>query len=337
MKNIRDLSSGPSQFIIDICGLCNLKCPLCPQGVGVSGHDQPVRYMSFTNFKTIFRRIKQRAKYISLHNWSEPFLHPEMPSIIKLINEEAPDAFLHISSNGVILNKDRIEKLSGLKIDWLEITISGLTQDVYEKYHKNGRLSRVIANIGLLIDSKEISIKKLSIKYLQFEYNIVSYYSIRDELLRILQLKKFPAFVEINIVPAYVTASVAGYEKKYDMKFDEGEFIRTPMATSCNYPFEQLVIRSDGELFPCCVVPYDKQFSVGNILDIECTDFSKGEKYIEFRRSLIEGRNEVCNSCNLITRCDKGISIDRRLVKELNWMTNKVIGLKNMIVSRKSL
>jgi hypothetical protein len=84
------------------------------------------------------------------------------------------------------------------------------------------------------------------------------------------------------------------------------------------------------------VVPYDKQFSVGNILNIHCTDFSEGEKYIEFRRSLISGKNEVCNSCNLITRCDKGISIDRRLVKELNWMTNKVIGLKNMIVSKKN-
>jgi MoaA/NifB/PqqE/SkfB family radical SAM enzyme len=152
MNNIRDLSSGPSQFIIDICGLCNLKCPLCPQGVGVSGHDQPVRYMTFANFKTIFRRIHSRAKYISLHNWSEPFLHPEMPAIIKLINTEAPNVFLHISSNGVILNKDRIEKLSGLKIDWLEITISGLTQEVYEKYHKNGKLSQVIKNIGILIN-----------------------------------------------------------------------------------------------------------------------------------------------------------------------------------------
>lgn len=331
MNNIRDLSTRPSTYIIDICGICNLKCTLCPQGVGVSGHDQPVRYMPYQNFETIFGKIKAYAKHVSLHNWSEPFLHPDISKIIKFINREAPDVYLHISSNGVILNEERIKKLSGAKIDFLEISISGLTQEVYEKYHKNGQIKKVISNVGLLIKNHELEIKKLSIKYLQFEYNISSYFTIKKELLKQLGIEKFPPFVELRIIPAYVTAAVAGYEKKYPTELVECETKRIPMKDTCNYPFEQLVIRSDGELFPCCVVPYDQNFSIGNLLATGSQDFASSQKYVDFRESLIKGMNPVCNSCNLITRWKPNLPIDRRFVKGVNRLTNKFLSLKSKL------
>jgi len=334
MKIKRDMSSmsiRPSTIIIDISGRCNLQCPLCPQGVGLSGHEQPVKYMSFKDFVTIFEKIKSYAKIITLHNWAEPFLHPEISQIIKFINKEAPDVFLHISSNGVILYEERIKKLSGAKIDFLEISISGLTQDVYEKYHKSGQIKKVLNNVGLLLRNKDLEIKKLSIKYLQFDYNISSYFSIKNEILKRLGIEKFPPFVELNIIPGYITAAVSGYENKYPVELEKHKVKKIPMADTCNYPFEQLVIRSDGEVFPCCVVPYDQNYSVGNLLTTEYDEIFTGEKYVDFRKSFINGTNPTCNSCYLITKWYPDLPLDRQFVKVANRLTNKFLGLKRRL------
>ena len=334
MKIKRDMSSmsiRPSTYIVDISGRCNLKCPLCPQGVSLPEHEQPVKYMSFKDFVTIFEKIKSYAKTITLHNWAEPFLNPEISQIIKFLNKEAPDIILHISSNGIPLNEGRIKKLSGAKIDFLEISISGLTQDVYEKYHKNGQIKKVLNNISLLIRSSDLEIKKLSIKYLQFDYNISSYFSIKNEILKHLGIEKLPPFVELNITPGYITAAVSGYENKYSVELEKYKSKKIPMKDTCNYPFEQMVIRSDGEVFPCCVVPYDKNFSVGNLLAMEYEDFSISKKYIEFRESFIKGTNPVCNSCYLITKWYPDLPIDRQFVKIANRLTNKFLGLKRML------
>ena len=283
--------------------------------------------MSLQNFATIFRRIKPYAKSISLHNWAEPFLHPELSQIIKLINLEAPDVFLHISSNGVILDEERLKKLSGVKIDFLEISISGVTQSTYEKYHKNGDLKKVFNNIGLLMRSKGLEIGRLSIKYLQFDYNILSYFTIKSAILQRLGIDKFPPFVELKIIPGYVTAAVSGYEKKYSSGMDKYKSKKVPMKDACDYPFEQLVVRSDGEIFPCCVVPYDQNFSMGNLLSMNFDEFFASPKYNEFRNSFVNGTNPVCNSCYLITQRHSDLPFDRRFVKVFNRLTNKFLSL----------
>lgn len=221
MKTNRNLSVSPSTYLIDISGVCNLQCPLCPQGMGFSEHEQPVKYMSLRDFEIVVRKIKPYAKTITLHNWAEPFLNPEVSQMIKFLNEEVPDIFLHISSNGVSLNEEKIKKLSGTKIDFLEISISGVTQDIYEKYHKNGQIRKVLDNISLLIRNNELEIKKLSIKYLQFNYNVLTYFTIKNAILKHLGIDKFPPFVELMIIPGYVTAAVSGYEKKYSVELEK--------------------------------------------------------------------------------------------------------------------
>lgn len=281
--------------------------------------------MSLQNFGVILKKIRPHAKIITLHNWAEPFLNPEIAQMVKLLNKEAPDAFVHISSNGVTLSQERMNKLSGARIDLLEISISGLTQDIYEKYHKNGHIKRVFNNIGLLIKNREIEIKKLSIKYLQFEYNVVSYFTLKNEILKNLGLERLPSFVELNIVPGYITASVSGFEEKYSIDLDKNTK-KTLMKQTCNFLFEQLVIRSDGEIFPCCVVPYQQSYSLGNLLAMEFDEFFSSPRYVSSRKSFLEGTNQACNSCYVITKWQP-VPFDRFLVKSFNRLTIKLLNL----------
>jgi len=280
--------------------------------------------MSFENFVTVFNKVKSHAKIVTLHNWAEPFLNPNTSKIIKFINKEAPGVTLHISSNGASLNEEKVRLLSGAKIDFLEISISGVTQDVYERYHKSGKIDKVFDNIRMLINNNELVIEKLSIKYIQFDYNILSYFTIKKSILKQLGIERFPPFLELKIIPGYVTAAVQGFEKKYPAQPGAPKSKKTPMKDDCNYPFEQLVVRSDGEVFPCCVVPYQKTFSLGNLLVSELNDIFLSETYRAFRESFIKGTNPVCNNCFLITTSPSDLPFDRFLVTALNRIINKL-------------
>lgn len=99
------------------------------------------------------------------------------------------------------------------------------------------------------------------------------------------------------------------------------------MKDTCNFPFEQMVIRSDGEVFPCCVVPYDRKFSMGNLLAMEYEVFASSLKYKEFRESFIKDTNPVCNSCYLIEKWYPNLPLDRQFVKVINRLTNKILSL----------
>jgi hypothetical protein len=64
----------PYCFIIDICNVCNLRCPLCPTGNTTIARKQAV--LSLDQYKDVLNRIKEYALVVSLHNHGEPLHLP---------------------------------------------------------------------------------------------------------------------------------------------------------------------------------------------------------------------------------------------------------------------
>ena len=95
-------------FSIDIINMCNLSCTDCPQSVY---KPRQVRKIKIDIFKQILEKIKREGNYsnIQLYNWSEPFLNPELPDLIKLINECGLTCDL--SSNLSLRNIPNLEKI----------------------------------------------------------------------------------------------------------------------------------------------------------------------------------------------------------------------------------
>ncbi len=75
----------PYTATIDVTNACNLRCPGCPTGLGLSG-----RAKSMMSLEMLQAFLDQTAEYLlvaHLYNWGEPLLHPRIADIVRLVHE----------------------------------------------------------------------------------------------------------------------------------------------------------------------------------------------------------------------------------------------------------
>ncbi len=133
---------------------CNLKCPLCPTGVG----DTSVEYGLFKldKYKKVVDVFSKWAQTVQLFSWGEPILNKSFPEMIRYASQR-PHKIRSVTS--VNLNATNDEQIKGLltsNLDALHVSIDGITQEVYEKYRVGGNLETVFNNLKKLLVAKEL-------------------------------------------------------------------------------------------------------------------------------------------------------------------------------------
>ena len=126
--------SMPKLITVEPTNHCDLKCPLCPTGIG----DKSVEYglLRLEKFKKVIDIFGKWAQTIQLFSWGEPTLNK---SFIEMIRYASQDPYKIRSSTSVNLNNVTDEQIKGLltsNLDLLTISIDGITQEIYEKYLK---------------------------------------------------------------------------------------------------------------------------------------------------------------------------------------------------------
>src|SRR5436853_5855611 len=95
------------EYLIDIVGTCNLKCPSCPVG-NFSNSDfaetkRPKGFMEFELFEKIVARAQKECAarnepiVVLLYNWGEALIHPRIVDFVSLLSRESIP--FYISSN----------------------------------------------------------------------------------------------------------------------------------------------------------------------------------------------------------------------------------------------
>ncbi len=141
----KDIIINPKKVRIDASTACQLDCTGCYMrlnnygGVGKG-------FLLCDDFVRFLERNPQ-VKEVELSNNGEPFLNPEIEQIIyEAYNRGVSLTF----SNGVNFNnvsKAAIEYLVKYKVRHINISIDGVKQEIYQKYRRNGNISKVIENI----------------------------------------------------------------------------------------------------------------------------------------------------------------------------------------------
>jgi hypothetical protein len=117
--------------------------------------------MSFDHFSKILEKILAESPVerpvISVYNWGEPLLHPEVGRIVRLVRRHG--LYCAVSTN---LNQARfLEDLVAAGPSNIKISLSGFTQDVYGRTHNKGQIEVVKTNmrrLRALIDRYAMSI-----------------------------------------------------------------------------------------------------------------------------------------------------------------------------------
>ncbi|HNW45051.1 MAG TPA: radical SAM protein, partial [Elusimicrobiales bacterium] len=149
-----------SFFTIDITGTCNLRCPSC--AYTVPGIRNPAGLMLYGDFVKITDKMLSEVglvSHICLYSWGEPFLHPELPRFIARCH--ALGIAAAVSTNLSIESTEKIEEVIKQEPDYLKISTSGFSPEVYNTTHTGGNVDLVKSNlyrIKYLIEKHKASI-----------------------------------------------------------------------------------------------------------------------------------------------------------------------------------
>jgi MoaA/NifB/PqqE/SkfB family radical SAM enzyme len=282
------------KYLIDIVGGCNLACPSCPVGNSTEAA-RPSGAMSVDLFKAIIAKIRAdqpRVRKVALYNWTEPMLHPRLPQFIDIVH--GAGLKVDISSNLNIAK--HLEPTIGASPDGFRVSISGFSQETYERTHLLGDVEVVKHNMRDIREAIDRTGAKTRVEVCYHCYvdNIGSEYQEMERLARELDFDFSPVWAylmpiekvldRLNGVTADEDRAVIDLlaikpEEQRDLA------IRRP-AADCRLRAKQTVINCDGSVPLCCTV-FDSRYTIApSFLD---------QGHEELQRSKYE--HPLCTEC----------------------------------------
>jgi len=254
---------------------CNLGCPFCLRK-DLCRSDE---YLSFDIYCQIIDAT--RCRYVTLHGWGEPLMHPALPDMIRYAAGHKKS--VNFTSNATLLDKNAESLLaSGLDaiafslpdIDRCTPSIAGnIARFVAQRAEAGQNKPEICINIALMeetvdqVDAMLVKARDLGVDTVVFERS----YPWAD----VMQKKEGELFKKIR-----KTAT------------DLGLAIKLPPAHAHPCPLIRytLFVRWNGDVAPCC---YRADLSLGNILsDSMVTLLKNRAKFMRTQKS-----DPVCGKC----------------------------------------
>ncbi len=285
----------PFIYWIDILGVCNLRCPSCP----VANFNDPDKYsglMSFDLFTQIIKKAisETTISVIALYNWSEPFLHPELPKFIKLVNSFGLTCIISTNLNKI----NNLEAIIKAKPAEIRISLSGFYQPVYSVTHKKGNIETVKANMHTLREelNRQNSKTRVEVAYHRYLHNQGEDYHKMKELCLELGFLFKPSWAHFSPLEKIFTY----FEDKSKLSAEDLKLIDLLVLKpedvmsiavqfkdlDCTLRANQMAINADGSVALCCVTYEQKNNISLNFMDLPHSELQK-KKY----------EHQTCQKC----------------------------------------
>jgi len=227
----------PYVAVLGIANICNLSCPYCPTGARrKSGRTE--RMIDPLLVKKMLDELDKYLISVNLYNWGEPLLHPQIAEIVRMIHNRR--IFTKISTNLNTYNREVLIELCEAGLDYLMVSFSGASQEVYEQYHRRGNLDVVLENIRYLTDYKRRNNLRrpiIEFKYLLFRHNRQEMKAARNMTAE-LRVDLFKWYEGGGPEEAIIDTSSSA-KNSLSHKF-------------CHQLWNTCVINPDGGITPCC-------------------------------------------------------------------------------------
>lgn len=262
-----------SILCVDIVDSCNLHCASCFRGNRyMKNRNKVMDYMLFT--KIIDKAARLGIHSIELFNWTEPFLCTELPKYAAYIQEKGLTC--HISSN--LSLPDIPHLIPTLKhCEFLVVSVSGFTQDVYKINHRGGHIDFVKRNLEIISAAKKCGEIHLDIHihYLIFDHSKEEFPLFKEfaekhdffiEPWRGLGLSGDQSFTSESSISQNNEST---WCKKY-LNFDSMTYplvSKDHTAKHCLGAITPIPLDCEGNVFLCVFKPSIKKLCVGHFLD----------------------------------------------------------------------
>ena len=148
-----ELQSKPFGLIIDPSNGCNLACPGCV-------HSTHVKELQLFNWgkgllpedrlASFLKKYGPYAIHVNFCNYGEPLINPETPRYIRQAKGFLMQTML---STNLSIGRFDAEEYVASGLDYMLVSIDGATQEVYQKFRRNGSLEIVFRNLEKLAEA----------------------------------------------------------------------------------------------------------------------------------------------------------------------------------------
>lgn len=171
--------SGLTKLFIEPTGICNLSCVgmVCNKDENKVSKTHKARNRSkfpLGEFKSLVDDVGSHVKHLSLFNYGEPFLIKESGDMVEYIKDNYPDIYLFTSTNGTLLDDEKIHKIVKSGMDHITISLDGVDQESYGTYRINGKFDDVFNNIKKIAEEKKrlgTHLPYITWRYILFKWN----------------------------------------------------------------------------------------------------------------------------------------------------------------------
>lgn len=295
----------PMTISIEPTTACNLRCPECPSGL--RAFTRPTGNLKKDFFKSTIDDVHQHLLYLIFYFQGEPYINPEFLDMVKYAHQKG--IYTITSTNGHFLHDENAKKtiLSGL--DRIIISLDGTTQEVYENYRIGGNMDSVIQGAKNIVHWK----KQLKSKtpHVIFQFLVVK--PNEHQIDEVYKLAKEIGVDEVKLKTAQVYDYAQGnpliptLEKysRYSKNEDGSYSVKNELLNHCWKLWHACVITWDGMVVPCCF-DKDATHQLGNLKESErFKNIWSGQKYRDFRLSLLKGRDQI----DICTNCTEGCKV----------------------------
>jgi len=274
-----------ARVLLTLTGHCPNHCYFCP---GRSRKKKPQGFMTDELFYKVIADLKEMDYHSELHFYciGESLLHKNLFHYIEYARQELPKAKLHLISNFILLNDEKIDKLLDSPLDELVNSIYALSHDDYRKICRSDNYEKAIINQTKFLK------KFARRKPLPFEFRVY--------------ITEFPEnkhdFDFIKNYLSILPCDHAGRTELLDFPKTNIERERKVIVNACcDFIFKALVIHVDGSASMCIPDP-EANFVVGNVNNDSIATILDAPATRKLRRDLFRGRHELhkdyCSYCS---------------------------------------
>jgi len=287
----------PVSYSIEPTNHCNLKCPECPSGLGTL--TRPLGLLSFEKFKEIVDQIKDTGFYIQLYFQGEPFINKNLFSMIEYAAKNK--IYTSISTNGILLNAEKVDKILKSSPDKLIFSIDGLDEETYQNYRYGGTFADAEKGLKLLLEEKKK--RKLKKPFVEFQFIVM-----KQNEHQIEQVKIYGKKIGVDKVTLKTMQITSDENAEYFLpenpeysrykKVNGKWIIKNKLKNRCFALWRTSVITWDGRVVPCCF-DKDAKYEVGKLNGTGIKSVWKNENFLLFRKQILKNRKsiDICRNC----------------------------------------
>lgn len=200
---------------------CNLGCEMCPR----FSSEDPYLDMSLETYHRIAEAMTF-AHTVDFTGWGESMLHPKIYQMIRMAKDS--QCMTAMTSNGTALNHANCLRLIESGLDFLSISVDGMTRATFNKIRIGADFDRLVQNLQSLAQllADRASRMELSIAFTIQEDNA-------SELLLIPDFMKIVGATVLHLKHLNAISNQADWERsflKYRLRpYDRKAFRRDPL------------------------------------------------------------------------------------------------------------